>query len=69
MLNFDWLTPLPAAQAKWIFFGLYGLIVVAIWLLRKEYVFAGLERPRIWHNLKWWATLVMGLLAAVYWYF
>lgn len=69
MLNFDFLVHLSEAGARSVFLVLYGLIVVLVWLLRNEYIYRDVAQPRVWHNLKIWATLVMALLALLYLYF
>ncbi|RME00846.1 MAG: hypothetical protein D6814_02780 [Calditrichaeota bacterium] len=69
MLNFDWLNSVSVGVARGIILGIFGLIVIAVWFLRREYVLESVDAPRPWHNLKWWATGVMILLGLLYLYF
>ncbi|HFE52047.1 MAG TPA: hypothetical protein ENK07_01315 [Bacteroidetes bacterium] len=69
MLNFNWLSGLSMAQAKAIVLGLFALIVLLVWLLPNWYIYRGAADRKIWRNLKIWATIVVFLQAALYWYF
>lgn len=66
MLNFDWLTGLPIATARLIFLGLYMIIAGLIWCVPRAYVYHAVEEPKWWHNLKLWATGILGLMTLCY---
>ena len=69
MLNFDWLADVPLGAAKWLFLVLFigiGLIVLRI---PDDYIYAGVEQRRWWHNLKLWALGVLAFIFATYYVF
>ncbi len=69
MLNFDWLADVPLGAAKWLFLVLFigiGLIVLRI---PDDYIYAGVEQRRWWHNLKLWALGVLVFIFATYYVF
>jgi hypothetical protein len=69
VLNFDWLRNVSPAAAKGVFLVLFALIALLVLLIPNDYIFAGVERPRWWHNLKLWAICVLALIFATYWFF
>ncbi len=69
ILNFDWLTWLSMDAAKTIFLVLFVLIGILVWLLPNDYIYEGVEHPRWWHNLKLWATGVLGMIFLTYYLF
>ena len=69
MLNFDWLRWIPLNGARGIILAMYLVILMAIWLLKTEYIFQGAPNQKWWRNLKLWATLAIGSQLFVYAYF
>ena len=69
ILNFNWLAWLSMDAAKTVFLVLFVLIGVLVWLLPDDYIYEGVERPRWWHNLKLWATGVLGMIFFTYCFF
>ncbi len=66
LLNFDWLGWLSADAAKGVFIVLFVIIGILVWLLPRDYIYEGIEKPRWWHNLKLWATGVLAMITATY---
>ena len=66
ILNFEWLMWLPADAAKNVFIALFVFIGILIWLLPRDYILEGIEKPRWWHNLKLWATGVLAMITITY---
>lgn len=69
MLNFEFLSQISAGTAKMIIIALFGIIIGLVWLVRRDFILQGVDRPRGWHNLRLWATVVVLLLASIYLYF
>lgn len=68
MLNFDWLSGLSMAQAKGVIIGIFFVIGALVMLLRRAYIFEGVEEPHWWMNLKLWAIGVLSVIVATYLY-
>lgn len=66
MLNFDWLSGLSPTQAKAVFLGLFVLIGVLVMRVPSEELYAGLEHPRWYHNLRIWAVAVLAMIFVTY---
>ena len=69
MLNFDWLAGIPMGVAKWIFLVLFILIGLLVNTIPKDYIYEGVEKPRWYHNLKWWAWGVLAFIFVTYYIF
>ncbi len=69
MLNFDWANGISTDTAKGIIIGLFFVIGVAVLFLPKKYIYAGVEEPHWYHNLKLWAITALVIIACTYLYF
>ena len=69
MLNFDWANGISTETAKGIIIGMFVLIGVTVSLLPKKYIYAGVEDPHWYHNLKLWAIGALAIIAVTYLYF
>ncbi len=69
MLNFDWLADVPIGAAKWVFLVLFIGIGLIVLMIPNEYIYAGVEKRRWWHNLKLWAIGVLGFIFVTYYVF
>ena len=66
MLNFDWLAGVSPAAAKSVFLVLFVVIAGLVLLVPNADIYAGVEHPRWWHNLKIWAILVLAVIFFTY---
>jgi hypothetical protein len=66
MLNFDWLSGVSPAAAKGVFLVLFVVIGCLVLAVPREEIYAGVEHPRWWHNLKIWAILVLSMIFTTY---
>lgn len=66
MLNFNWLNWVTAAQAKWVFYGLFIFIAILVLLAPKDLIYEGIENPKWYHNLRIWAILDLVFIFIVY---
>jgi len=66
MLNFDWLSGIPMGAARWVFLVLFIFIGRLVWLAPDSYVFEGVEHPRWYHDLRWWAVGVLATIFVTY---
>jgi len=66
MLNFNWLSGIPVEAARWVFLVLFIVIGRLVWLAPDSYIFEGVEHPRWYHDLRWWAIGVLGTIFATY---
>ena len=62
----NWLASLPMGVAMACALGLYGLAVIWVWTLKREFVFRGAPDQRRWRDLRVWATLVVIPYVLVY---
>lgn len=69
MLNFDWLVGVPLSWARDLILIIYVVILIAVWLLKRDYIFQGAPNQKWWRNLKLWATLAIASQLFVYAYF
>lgn len=71
MLNFDWLSGISTATAKYIFLVLFILIGILVLLIPNDYIFEGMDKKDIrwWKNLKIWAIAVLASLFYTYYIF
>jgi phosphate/sulfate permease len=69
MLNFDWANGISTETAKAIIIGIFVLIGIAVSFLPKKYIYAGVEDPHWYHNLKLWAIGALAIIAGTYLYF
>ena len=54
----DWLGGAPMWVALACALGLYGVALVWVWCLRREFVFRDAPDQRWWRDLRIWATVV-----------
>jgi len=66
MLNFDWLSGVSPAAAKWVFLTLFIVSGLLVLMIPKVSILEGVENPRWWHNLKLWALGVLAVIFTVY---
>jgi hypothetical protein len=69
MLNFDWLSGLSPLWGRFIILLMYSVILLAVWLIKADYIYLGCPDRKWWRNLKLWATLAIGTQLLVYSYF
>lgn len=69
MLNFDWAKDISVETAKYIIIGLFVLLGTGVLFLPKRYIYAGIENPHWYHNLKIWAIFALAIIASTYLYF
>jgi hypothetical protein len=69
MLNFDWANGISVETAKGIIIGMFFILGVAVMFLPRNYIYAGIENPRWYHNLKLWAIGALLIIAGTYLYF
>jgi hypothetical protein len=69
MLNFDWLYGLSPHWGRLIILLIYSAILLAVWLIKSDYIYLGSPDRKWWRNLKLWATLAIGTQLLVYSYF
>lgn len=63
MLNFSYLNDIPETGVKLIFFLLFLIAAILIYMIPKEYITSGVEKPKWYHNLKFWAVGVLSILS------
>lgn len=66
LLNFEWLAGLSPEAAKGVFLVLFIVIGVLVWRVPDAEVYAGVDEPRWWHNLRIWATGVLAFIFVTY---
>jgi hypothetical protein len=69
ILNFDWLSGLPASAAKNIFLGLFVIIGILVLMIPNDYIYQGVEKRKWWLNLKLWALGDLALIFITYYIF
>ncbi len=69
MLNFDWADGISTETAKGIIIGMFFVIGIAVSFLPRNYIYAGVENPRWYHNLRLWAIAALAIIAGTYLYF
>lgn len=63
---FSFFDKIPLIGAK-IFIALCLVaIMVGVWTLPKKYIFKGLEKPKMWQNLKLWVTALIIVQIVIY---
>jgi len=55
--------------ARALFLGFFVLLLVAVFLLPRDYVFRGAPDRRAWRDLRFWALLVVLIHVWAYWRF
>ncbi len=66
MLNFDWANGISAETAKYIIIGFFVLMGIAVSFLPSAYIYAGVENPRWYHNLRLWAIGALLIISLTY---
>lgn len=69
MLNFDWASSISVETARWIIIGLFVMMGIAVMFLPKKFIYAGIDTPHWYHNLKLWAIAALAIIAGAYLYF
>ena len=41
-------------------------ITAVVWFLPDKYIYRGIEKPKLWHNLKLWVSALMLVQAVIY---
>jgi hypothetical protein len=69
MLNFDWANSISVEAARWIIIGMFVLMGIGVMFLPKRFIYAGIDNPRWYHNLKIWAIFALSIIGGTYLYF
>ena len=69
MLNFDWASSISTETARYIILAMFALMGFGVMLLPKKFIYAGIDEPHWYHNLKIWAIVALSIIAGTYLYF
>ncbi len=63
---FSFFDKIPMFGAKIIVILVLAVIMISVWALPNKYIYKGIDKPKLGHNLKLWVTGLMIVQIIIY---